>query len=82
MESKSLLKVLDRYVDKALEKYFCSKCETFHKRYTKGNLSATFFSHYDYRQHKTPAQIWKRQFIKSWNKEALRQTKNKHINEA
>lgn len=77
MESKKMMKVMDRYVDKAMEKYWCTKCERFHKRYYAKKLSLTFFSHYDYKTDITSSRLFQLDFKKKWSNEAKRQIKYK-----
>jgi hypothetical protein len=62
-------------MEKAKNKYFCSKCERYHQKYYRGKLSETFKNHFEYKIEISEIEAWIKQFKKSWNKYKIKDHK-------
>jgi len=60
--------LINELINEYTEKYFCSKCDTYHKRMYRGKISQTFIYHQKYVIKISDSYMWKKQFKKSCNR--------------
>jgi hypothetical protein len=55
-------------INEYTEKFFCSECDTYHKKHFRGKLSQTFIKHQKFAIKVSSTYIWNKKLRKSFDK--------------
>ena len=67
--------VINELVNESTEKYYCSKCNTYHKRIYRGKKNFTFIKHINSAIEVSEAYVWSKKMRNSFGKYDIR----KHV---